>query len=209
VRVEQQRKCRAHGQRRVDAEGAGGVVFKQDAVAVAVSNIEVFGAVAAVPLATNYDWYAKDESNPANPFILKQSENSNTADFPLGNNKGNRYYTIRVIATNPCGSLQSIDADGYLFAPLCSGMLILATPNPASSNIDVQVVDDQGELSTIPGQKIYELQVVDKLGTLRKQYKFPGGIKQTNINISSLATDIYILLAYDGTIWTSIEIVKN
>lgn len=77
------------------------------------------GTVSPHPSATNYEWYSKDMSNISNPFILRQSENSNTADFPLGNNKGKRYFTIRVIAYNPCGSIVSIDEDGLIWAPSC------------------------------------------------------------------------------------------
>jgi hypothetical protein len=166
-----------------------------------------------VPYATNYAWYAKDESNPNNPFILKQSENSNTADFPLGNNKGNRYYTIRVIVTNPCGSIQSIDADGYIYAPPCSGggggARIVASPNPANGIMTVQFEKEKGQILKDLNERIYELQVIDKLGIIHKQYKFTGGVKKTNINISNLHPDIYFLRVFDGTNWTSIQIIKN
>jgi len=183
--------------------------FTQKTITCVNSKPYFFGAVAPVPFASNYVWYSKDESNPNNPFILRQSENSNTADFPLGNNKGNRYYTIRVIVTNPCGNKQSIDADGYIFAPSCSGLRVSATPNPTNNTMSIKVVNQQGLISADPNEKIYKLQVVDKLGTTHKEYKFSGGLKQTNINIGNLHSDIYILRIFDGTEWTSIQIIKN
>jgi hypothetical protein len=171
-----------------------------------------FGAVAAVPSATNYAWYSKDESNPSNPFVLKQSENSNTADFPLGYSYGNNYYTIRVVATNSCGSFQSIDEDGYIFAPDCSGgrgLRIITSPNPTSNTMIVQVVDESGKPSVNQNKKFYELQLTDKLGTVLRQQKYNKGTNQAAINLSGLQADLYFLRVWDGKKWTTKTVVKK
>ncbi len=170
-----------------------------------------FGAVAAVPSATNYAWYSKDESNPSNPFVLKQSGNSNTADFPLGYNSGEQYYTIRVVATNPCGSFQSIDEDGYIFAPDCSGggLKIMISPNPTSSTISVQVVDELGKPSANPNKKFYELQLTDKFGTVLRHQKYTNGTNQAAINLNDLRAELYYLRVWDGKKWTTKSVLKK
>jgi hypothetical protein len=187
--------------------GANSINFTQKDIVCEGRRAYFFGAVQPVPFATNYEWYSRDESDTGNPFVLQQSMNSNTADFPLG--AGDRYYTIRVIVTTPCGTIQSVDADGYIFAPSCSGLRVMASPNPTYSSMNVQVVNEKGQISTNPNEKVYKLEVVDKLGIIRKQYKFKDGIKQTSVNISNLPSDIYILRAFDGTDWISMQIIKN
>ena len=170
------------------------------------------GAVQPFPFATNYEWYSKDMSNPSNPFILRQSENSNTADFPLGNNKGNRYFTIRVIATNACGSVTSIDAEGLIWAPLCEGggaLMVQVSPNPITSITQVSVVDETGKLSTVLGDNIYAVQVWNKSSELKKEFKYAKGSKTVQIDLSSLPPDIYILRIFDGSEWVSKQVVKK
>jgi hypothetical protein len=186
------------------------ISFTQKTITCVNTKPYFYGAVAIIPSATNYAWYAKDESNPNNPFVLKQSENSNTADFPLGNNHGNRYYTIRVIVTNPCGNTQSIDADGYTYAPACSGGLrILVTPNPTTSTMTVQTVNESGQPTTDDDYKFYEIRVVSKTGAILKQYKFTGGTNKTSINLSNLLSGLYMLLVWNGEEWESVEIIKE
>ncbi len=163
-----------------------------------------YGAVQSVPFATNYAWYSKDESNLNNPFILRQSMLSTTADFPLGNNRGNRYYTIRVIVTNPCGTSQSINEDGYLYAPDCTnedGLRMSISPNPTTGDLQIETTDET--------TSIQEIQVADKLNNLKKKIKLGANIKKQKINISELPADVYIIRIYDGKTWVSKKVIKN
>ncbi len=180
-----------------------------------------YGAVLAVPAATNYEWYSKDESNANNPFILRQSSSSNTADFPLGNNKGNRYYTIRVIATNPCGTIQTIAADGYLFAPNCTnqnGLRLATSPNPSTSTMQLELIDDSNTNTTAAETTnastaqstptIQEIQIIDKAGKIKKSIKGNKKSKIT-INIADLPKDMYTISVFDGENWFTSNIIKN
>ncbi len=115
-----------------------------------------------------------------------------------------------MIATVPCGSIQSIDADGYIYAPDCSGGLrIMTAPNPTSSTMTVQVVDESGRPSANPNKKFYELQLTDKLGTVLIKQKYNNGTNQAAINLSGLQADIYLLRVWDGKKWTIKSVVKN
>ena len=171
-----------------------------------------YGAVEIVPFASNYEWYSKDMSVTSNPFILRQTGLGNTADFPLGNNKGNRYYTIRVIVTNPCGNKQSIDAEGYIFAASCTngGNLKVTTfPNPTLSNFSVLLIGDNGQVSSATNENIFETELVNKMGTVLQKAKYSQGTKQVLINLSTLSPDVYILRIWDGKEWTSVIVIKK
>jgi hypothetical protein len=163
------------------------------------------GSVTTVPFATNYEWYAKDESNPSNPFILKQSQNSNSADFPLGNNRGNRFYTIRVIATTPCGTTQTIDAEGYMYAPSCSGsaMLVSMSPNPTNGAITLSFND---ELDTNSETIV---SVYDMSGNLEFQQRFSHLGLKLHLSLTGLKKGNHYLKIKNGSNETSIHFVMN
>ena len=171
-----------------------------------------FGAVDAIPFAgNNYDWYSKDESNPSNPFILKQSGLGNTADFPLGNNSGNRYYTIRVIATNPCGTLQSIDAEGYLYAPSC--MNFSYYPNPANTQLTVSyapsALNTSDGVEPMPSSEIkqFEAELYDYKGNKVRTSKNKLNEKDIVINTQDLPNGTYFLHIIDGKEVTKKQII--
>ena len=193
--------------------GTNSINYTQKSITCVAGRPYFYGAVAEVPFAgNNYDWYSKDMSNVNNPFVLKQSGLGNTADFPLGNNKGNRYYTIRVIATTPCGSLQSINEDGYLFAPSCIGggnLKITTFPNPTSSNFSILLIGDNGQISSATNENILETELVNKMGTVLQKAKYTQGTKQVSLNIATLSPDVYILRIWDGKEWSSVSVIKK
>jgi len=187
--------------------GTNSINFTQKDISCVNTKPYFTGAVAAIPLATNYAWYSKDESNPNNPFVLKQSENSNTADFPLGNNHGDRYYTIRVIATNPCGSLQSINEDGYIYAPYCSYFRVATFPNPTSGNISVTLIDKLGV--AVKDKNIMKIEITNRFGILFQKKQFSKGQSTVILNLSNLRPDIYIVRVWDGSNWETTKLIKN
>ena len=191
--------------------GTNSINYTQKEITCVNSKPYFYGAVVPIAFAgNNYDWYSKDESNPSNPFILKQSGLGNTADFPLGNNKGNRYYTIRVIVSNPCGTLQSIDAEGYLYAPSCnSGLRVMTSPNPSSNTMTIRTVDESGQPSIDPNEKFYELQLANKQGNIVRQQKYNTGRNQATINLSNLQADVYYLRLWNGKEWTTTSVIKK
>jgi len=170
-----------------------------------------YGTVEAFTSVTNYDWYAKDMTNASNPFVLKQTGLLSTADFPLGS-KGNRYYTIRVIATTPCGNVSTIDAEGLIWAPSCSGggARIAVSPNPAQKNINIALLTDK-QLATDKSDQtnIRNIEIQDKNGNTILTSKQQGNSKQANINISTLRPDYYIIRVWTGTEWISSKLLKQ
>ncbi|MGI8583668.1 MAG: T9SS type A sorting domain-containing protein [Chitinophagaceae bacterium] len=69
------------------------------------------------------------------------------------------------------------------------------SPNPATNNV------------TFDGRKknksIKEVQIIDKLGNVKKIVKYSGDQKLINLNISGLPSDIYYIKIYDGQKWES------
>jgi len=170
-----------------------------------------YGAVEGFTSATNYDWYSKDMTNASNPFVLKQSGLSQTADFPLGS-KGNRYYTIRVIATTPCGTVSTIDAEGLIWAPSCSGSgaRIAVSPNPAQNNVNISLLTDKEFPSDkIEKTNIKAIEIQNKNGNVIMTSKQQGNSKQASMNISSLRPDYYIVRVWTGTEWISNKLFKQ
>lgn len=170
-----------------------------------------YGAVQMFPVASNYEWYSRDESVSGNPFVLQQSMNANTADFPLPGN--DRQYTIRIIAYNQCGGVTSIDAEGYIYAPVCTGRenarQIQITPNPSTNNIVVQFKPSTEKLNKVQNNEINKIIITSKDGVALITKSFGVGNETPSINISMLSRDIYIIKIWDGTQWTSSKFIKE
>ncbi len=171
-----------------------------------------WGTVEPRPFNTNYDWYVKDESNPNNPFVLKESGVSNAVDFPLGNGNTDKYYTIKVIATNSCGNKQSILEEGLVYAAACGGggqLRLMASPNPIDNNVSVEITSDDIIKGNAKKEKIYEIQIHDKSGICKKTIKYTGGIDKVNVPMNNLESNIYVLRVYTGKQWIAKQIIKK
>ncbi len=195
--------------------GTNSINYTQKYMTCSGTHPYFYGAVAAIPFATNYNWYAKDESNSSNSFVLKES-GSNSADFPLFG--GNRYYTIRVVVTTPCGTLQSIDEDGYIFAESCSNggnsiknrsssatpeleNMISVFPNPANNILYVSVP------STIIDLKMAMIKMIDGQGRIVKKVGTVNSINR--INITNLSQGTYVVEITDGKRRIVKKVIKN
>lgn len=76
-----------------------------------------------------------------------------------------------------------------------NGAMFVMSPNPATNNV------------TIDGRKknksIKEVQIIDKLGNVKRVTKYSGDQKLINLDISGLPSDIYFIKIYDGQKWES------
>lgn len=175
-----------------------------------------YGAVLEVPGATNYEWYAKDESNPSNPFVLKQTGLGNTADFPLSGS--NKYFTIRVVVTNPCGTLNSIDIEGYIFAESCSGgasipnnaMSAVTTegtneitifPNPAKTTLKINIPASNFDLPNT------SIRLVDISGKVVKRVTHVS--ESNTLNIENFSNGLYLVEISSGRKKIIRKVLKN
>lgn len=78
-----------------------------------------------------------------------------------------------------------------------------ASPNPTTG--DVQIENTSKDKSSV----IKEIQVTDKYGNLKRQFKVFGSPKKYNISIREFPADMYIIRIYDGKTWISRKVFKN
>ena len=156
----------------------------------------------AVPFVNNYKWYV-------NGNLVKQGEYA--LDYCTCYNEGpdqricdNNIVTLE--GETDCGTFLL----GYLeFEQLCYGARVNleAYPNPIKDLVTIKLRDIKGNGKTVVNE-IKELKVLDKLGQIKKTYKFGKGQKEVQINISDLPSDIYIIEVNDGTNRATIQVIK-
>lgn len=105
------------------------------------------------------------------------------------------YIGIKVFKTG-CGY-----SDFYeTFIP-CDNFSIMMAPNPTSDLLTVSTKKSS--------DKIYKIQIADKMGTIVKQLSYTG-VNTAQVVVSSLNPDIYTVQVYDGSKWAfkKLQIVR-
>jgi len=121
-----------------------------------------------------------------------------------------QYAYFRVTATNSCGS-QSVLYRFRSVSENCSGgtpLRVMASPNPATSNLTVSLVA-KGDNKKI--KEIMEIRIIDKLGTIKQKWTYSksAGNQPKQLDISKLSQDIYTIMVFDGTVWTTEKFIKQ
>jgi hypothetical protein len=163
-----------------------------------------YGAVEEYPSANFYEWYLKDNSVASNPFVLQQAMNTNTADFPL--RRGNRWYTVRVKAYNPCGMAQSIDMEGLIFAPSCSGGGARLSASAGADALDIAV---EAEAEGTTESRIQEVIVTDLNGQTLLRQSLDGQSQAASLSMPNLPEGLYVVRVWDGGQWLTTKVLKN
>lgn len=157
-------------------------------------------AVANSPV-TSWLWTV---DNPANNGWVIYSPTSPSTVVSVTNGGG-----ITITATNSCGSGKS----GVTIWSNCYYSPITASPNPATNNVTIAIDKTNGLSSKniTNSQKglIYKITIIDQLGELKKQYSYPSGVRNTNINLTGLVKGMYTVQAFDGTNWNSVKVIKE
>jgi hypothetical protein len=150
-------------------------------------------------------------------FFL-QPYSGNLQSFPnsgsnkkLNLNQGSGTYNIGVTITNTCGTS---DITFISVNVTCSGGggHLRISPNPASSTASVAYPQPAEQSSakssnTATPQAIYEIQILNKSGILKKSFKYKDGKTQAQIDVTGLAPDVYIIKAFDRKTWTADELL--
>jgi hypothetical protein len=182
-------------------KGTNNIIFNQciincDAGPYLYANIvPVLGATAC-------NWYYKDMSVASNPFVFLEESRWGT-DWPL--RRANRNYTIRAEVITPCGTLIG---DQVVFAASCTGLRVVASPNPTTSSInlsfaapaDTTFATKTSGLALAPvsslnstGKTIISLFELNT-STLSKQWiKNEINSKTYNFNLAGLRKGLYVL----------------
>lgn len=162
----------------------------------------LYADIVPVPGATNCNWYYKDMSNASNPFVFLEDAMFGT-DWPL--RRGNRNYTIRAEVITPCGTLIG---DRVVFAPSCTGLLVAASPNPTTGDINLTFSEQTDTSSTAKsgGQNLSPARSIQSTGkTIISLFEFNTSLlvrqwtrnditsKTLNYKVAGLRKGLYIL----------------
>jgi hypothetical protein len=85
-------------------------------------------------------------------------------------------------------------------------------PNPVNSDLTIYVDDEKlknQKIEKSSDQVIQQVIIMDKFGSVLAQQKYPGDTKKIRLNVSGLATDMYIVKIFNGKKWTSIKFMKK
>jgi len=169
----------------------------------ACKNSNVFFSAPSLPGATNYQW-----TWSANMTYVS-GQGGNSLALRTGGVTGSNTITVKV--ANAC------DAGGSPAVKLLQvncGSFFSASPNPTTGEVTVSMVGQgttQENLAQLnsTSEKIYQIKVVDQGGTTKKQFSYSSGASSVKINLNGLITGIYTLQVYNGTEWSSQQIVKQ
>jgi hypothetical protein len=154
-------------------------------------------ATSSGPAVSSWLWTV-DNPSSGSWYIHNPSSPSTLVDVSGGGG-------ISVTATNTCGNTRT----SVTIYSNC-GFSIMASPNPATDNITVTV--DESKNVTGANQKkvmIYQINVLDISGNLRKQYKY-AGVRNSVVSLSGLPGGTYTIQAFDGASWSEgLQVLKQ
>lgn len=116
---------------------------------------------------------------------------------------------IRFKAQNACGWSDWMLRPKPVSFQACGSWSFSATPNPASSSLNVALNEDEQAIKTGNSMTIQEIQITDKLGKVVKQFKYSTKVSEITLDISSLKQDVYFVRVYNGNEWKTESISKQ
>jgi hypothetical protein len=149
--------------------------------------------------ATDYAWFWPGDwtyvSGNHTPYLALRT----------GTNSG----SVGVRVANACDAGGS---PGMKFVQVynCGGFSFSASPNPSTGKVTIttsqmQIQSEQQSVQT----KIYQIKILNQTGIIQKQYSYPGGITSTTISLSNLVAGIYFIQAFNGSVWSSQQVIKQ
>src|SRR5690606_30149447 len=152
----------------------------------------VFDASASTG-ATNYNWDFGDG-------------NTGTGVNPTHTYTANGSYTVKLVATSPCGidsTTQTIVIEGISLEENLLSNALEVYPNPTNSKISIEVNTEVSSSLTI--------KLMDAAGRVveTKEFSNYSGILKTDMDLSEMAKGIYILQLSTDKISTSKRVIRN
>jgi hypothetical protein len=167
-------------------------------------------------IAATYRWYIGTAARTN--FVLKATTTSNSATVP-GNAVDNLFWTLRVDITNSCGTITTALREGR-FRASCTGgggVQLAAFPNPSASQLSLEFVSEDTDLSAESAssdplwdivKKDFNAQLFTPYGALAKIGKSKEG--KLSIDTSSLPEGLYFLkVSKDGEVITRQISIKH
>jgi hypothetical protein len=113
---------------------------------------------------------------------------------------------VSITATSSCGTSRN----GATIYSNCPTMMLVASPNPTMDNVTISSVSTKdGAAADNKKTLIYQIKVTDQSGTTKRQYRYPSGLSNTTISLRGLMNGVYVIQAFDGTSWSSVQVIKK
>jgi len=150
---------------------------------------------------TSWQWTV-DNPSSGSWYINSPSSPSTMVDVSGGGG-------ISVTATSSCGSTKT----GVTIYSNCPHFAITATPNPTTDNVTIAIAGlknvADGKFSKTQKAMMYEIRIIDPLGTIKKQYRHASGTSNTSISLKGFISGLYTIQAFDGRKWSSVKVIKQ
>ena len=147
--------------------------------------------------ATKIDYYSKDLTNSSNPYILKNTNNvpNGGTGGELGLGAKNRWYSIKMVVTTPCGTLEAF----YDVYAACSGGggTLRVFPNPSSNLLTLDFAATSEAKLAEPEQAWqsvntdFDAQLYFPFGKLASMGKSKNS--KLTLDVSNLPDGLYVL----------------
>ncbi|MDQ6610158.1 MAG: T9SS type A sorting domain-containing protein [Bacteroidota bacterium] len=144
------------------------------------------------PFYDSYTWHIY-----GNATILS-GQSTDYISLEIGSTSSTSSLYIEVVVTS-CGQQYVIGTHGTIancYYGLNNAYTI--SPNPASDIVTIDGIKNN--------KKIKEVQVIDKLGSVKRIRKYAENLQRVQFNVSGLKPDIYYIKIYDGEKWESKQI---
>lgn len=112
---------------------------------------------------------------------------------------------ISVQAKNTCGTSDPSATRQFTVGPVPSscgggGGILKLSPNPTASTLT---------LETANNRSFTKIRIIDKMGNVKKEFRYPAYTKKATLNIAELPSDIYRIQAFDGKQWMTTTFLKQ
>lgn len=159
-------------------------------------------SVNILPGATGYTWiypsnFSYNNGGNGSSYLTLQSGTSSSGGGVVGVRVANACdaggsYSTRYVSVNSCGAVVTV------------------SPNPTADNVTITMRQQKDAVfSKTKKASIYQIKVIDQLGTIRKQYKYSYGTSNTNISLRGLISGVFTIQVFDGTTWSSTQVIKQ
>lgn len=162
--------------------------------------------------ATAYRWFSQNITQGTPPQLFWTSTGNQASSQSDGSCD---QILITVEATNAC----SITPQAYSFmSDYCppymdegcsyGGRSILVSPNPTMSAAQIEIIDQTTtQANSSQPKQIHQIRLINKVGVLKKTIIGNLTNKMT-VDLSTLPTDVYSLMLFDGNRWFTQKIIK-
>lgn len=169
-------------------------------------NLSLVGNGGSASTPTSFSWSGLNlNTNNQSGFFFNNNNNGSTISVTFTNQGYFRFFCNIVV----CGQTQTVASAPIYIYFYNNYNYYIVSPNPATNKVSISTKKKDISNNIEVGSNndlIFETQLVDKIGRIRKIEKNIFGIENMSIDVDDLETDIYILRIFNGKIWNNEKI---